>query len=240
MQENNPQQVSNPIQAASEIFYKPTAVFDAIAVKDNWSWIPFILVTVLSIVPTYLYFNLVDFQWYTNMIATAQMPDASPAETEAFANAMELGSTQMISVIGLAIGLPIIMAILAGYYTLWTRNDEKSIHGFTDWYGAMWWIAMPAIINALASCIYLTLQAPGSEISQAGLAPLSLAFLAGIDMESTWFGLTSSLRIDSIWTILLGALCLKSWTNFSFNKSLFVSALPSVLIYTVTALFALG
>ena len=68
MQENTPLSVTNPFQAASEIFYKPTQVFEAISVKDNWSWIPFIIVTAVAILPLYLYFNLVDFEWYRGII----------------------------------------------------------------------------------------------------------------------------------------------------------------------------
>lgn len=238
MQESN-HQVTNPIQAASEIFYKPRAVFDAIAVKDNWSWVPFLLVVAMSALPAFLYFNLVDFDWYKNMIATMQLPEGSPAEIEAFANTMEMGSTKIITLVSVAVGLPIVMAILAGYFALWTRNDEKSIHGFTDWYGATWWMAMPTLINALLACMYIAMQDPGTALNQAALSPLSLAFIAGTEMSDKWFGLLSSIRIDSIWTIVLGGICLKSWTNFSLQKSMIVAALPSAIIWIATFAFTL-
>jgi hypothetical protein len=232
-------QVSNPIQAASEIFYKPTAVFDTISVKDNWSWIPFILVMAMAVIPAYLYFNVVDFEWYKAMIANMQMPDSSPAEIEAFSNTMELGTTSMVSLISVLISVPILMAILAGYFTLWTRNDAKSVHGFTDWYGATWWMAMPSLVNALLGCIYIAMQDPGSQISQAALAPLSLAFIAGSSMTDDWYNLLSAIRLDGIWTIVLAGLCLKSWTNFSFTKSMIVAALPSAIIWSATLFFSL-
>jgi hypothetical protein len=239
MQENTQLDVTNPFQAVSEIFYKPTAVFNTLAVKDNWSWIPFILVLAVSVVPAFLYFNVVDFDWYRAIIAQTQMPEASPAELEAFANTMAQGTTQLITIVSVAIGLPIVMALLAGYYALWTRNDEKSVHGFTDWYGATWWMSMPTVINALLACLYMITQSIGTELNQAAMAPLSLAFIFGTDMTASWYGLLSALRIDSIWSIVLGAICLSSWTNFSMVKSVLVSALPSAIIWSIMIAVAL-
>jgi len=230
--------VSNPFQAVTDIFYRPRAVFDALAVKDNWSWIPFILIILLSLVPIYLYFNMVDFNWYSGVIAQTQLPNASPAEVDALSKAMTLGTTQTITIASIAIGMPIAMAIYAGYFTLWTRNDEKSIQGFTDWYGAMWWITMPTIINALLACIYLLVQEPNTQISVAALAPTSIAFIAGIDMTNQWFNLLNSIRVDSIWTIVLATICLRSWTNFGLTKAAIVAAIPSALIWSLTFFLA--
>ncbi|WP_395342339.1 YIP1 family protein [Ningiella sp. W23] len=232
-------EVTNPIQAASEIFYKPTAVFDAIAVKDNWSWIPFLLVVITAAIPAYLYFNIVDFDWYKNAVALAQNPEGSPAEIEAFANYMELGSTQIITALSVAIGFPIIMAILAGYFTLCTRNDEKSVHGYTDWYGAMWWMSMPTVINSLLACIVLAMQDPGAQISQAVLAPLSVAFVIGAEIGDKWINLLTGIAIHSFWGIFLGMVCLRSWTNFSQSKALIIAIIPSLLLWGLTIAFTI-
>ncbi|WP_371192868.1 YIP1 family protein [Glaciecola sp. SC05] len=242
MQESTPQSetnltVSNPLQAASEIFYHPRAVFNALSVKDNWSWIPFILVLAVSAVPVYLHFNIVDFEWYRVALATMQSPEGSPAEIEALSNNITFGMTQLITLLSIALGVPIFMVLLAGYFTLWTRNDEKSIHGFTDWYGATWWMAMPSIINALLACLYLMTQEAGTEISQSALAPLSVAFAFGTEMTDKWYGMLSSIRLDTFWTMMLAAICLNSWTNFSMTKAIVVAAIPNTLIWTLTFLY---
>lgn len=238
-QEQNSQSVTNPFQGASEIFYHPSAVFKALGVKDNWSWIPFILIVSASAMPIYLYFNMVDFDWYRVMIANMQMPDGSPAEIEAFSNTMELGATQLITMVSIGLGLPIVVAILAGYFTLWTRNDAKGMQGFTDWYGATWWMMMPSILNALLACLYLLSQESGTALNQSALAPLSIAFVIGTEMTAKWYSLLSSIRLDSLWTIALGAICLNVWTNFSKVKSVIVAAIPSALIWTITIIFTL-
>ncbi|MBT1450943.1 YIP1 family protein [Glaciecola sp. XM2] len=229
--------VTNPFQAVTEIFYRPRAVFDTIAVKDNWSWIPFFLVIAISIAPGYLYFSTVDFAWYANTTAMIALPDGSPAELEAISNTMEQGFMSMTTMISIPIAFVIVTAILGGYYTLCTRNDDKSVHGYTDWYGAMWWMLMPTLISSLLACVYLSLQTAGTPISQAAMAPLSLAFIFGIEMTDQWYGLLEAIRFDSLWTIALGAICLNSWTNFTMRKSIIIAALPSVLIWSITLLF---
>lgn len=232
-------QISNPFQAVTEIFYNPKGVFDALSVKDNWSWIPFFLIVAVSLLPGYLYFNTVDFNWYAQTSAMAALPDGSPAEIDAIANTMSPSLISMTTLISVPIGLIIVVAILAGYYTLWTRNDEKGVQGFTDWYGAMWWIMMPTLISSLAGCLYIATQAIGSEISQAAMAPLSLAFVGGVEMTSQWYTFLETIRIDTFWSMVLAVYCLKSWTDFSTTKAIIVAALPNAIIWTIMLIFAL-
>nr|WP_136249791.1 YIP1 family protein [Ningiella ruwaisensis] len=240
MQEQQTLEVTNPFQAASEIFYKPTNVFKALAVKDNWSWIPFILIILVSCAPAYLYFSVVDFDWYATQAALMQNPEGSPAELEAMKNFMEPGSTQMFVILAVVIGTPIVFAILAGYYTLVTRNDEKSLQGFTDWYGAMWWMALPAVISAVISSLYLVMQPIDAQIPQSAMAPLSLAFLFGIDMSHSLYGLLESIRLDTFWSIALGAIALNTWTNFSMLKSIIIAIIPGAIVWSITLAVALA
>lgn len=231
--------ISNPVQALTEIFYNPKGVFDALSVKDNWSWLPFILIVAVSLLPGYLYFNTVDFNWYAEMSAMAALPDGSPAEIEAITNTMSVRLISMTTLISVPIGLIIVVAILAGYYTLWTRNDEKGVQGYTDWYGAMWWIMMPTIISSLAGCLYLATQSIGSEIPQSAMAPLSLAFMGGVEMTSQWYTFLETIRLDTFWSMVLAVYCLKSWTHFSMPKAVLVAVLPNAIIWTIMLIVAL-
>ncbi|MDT0593931.1 Yip1 family protein [Glaciecola petra] len=230
--------VSNPIQAASEIFYKPKGVFDALAVKDNWSWVPFILLAVVMSLPAYLYFGVVDFEWWRDITINTSMPDASPAEKKNVMSMYQQGSTQLTSMIFSVIAPILINLILALYYTLVTRNDNKSVQGYTDWYGAMWWMSMPVLINSLVALLIIAMHDKGTELSTAVLAPLSVAYLMGIEMSSNWFNFFNGVRLDVIWTIYLSMTCVRSWTNFSANKSLIVAIIPTAFIWLLFAIFA--
>ncbi len=230
-------QVTNPLQAASEIFYKPKGVFEALAVKDNWSWIPFIIIAVVSMFPAFLYFSLVDFEWWRNVTFAEAMQDMTPAQIDAQMEATKLGVTKWATALGSVFGMVIIFLIIGFYFSLVTKNDEKSVHGFTDWYGALWWMYMPLVVNALISLLILSTYSSGSEISQSVLTPLSLAFLFGTQSSEPAFNLLSSISITSFWTIWLGKICVQTWTNFSANKSLLVSAMPSLFFWVVSLIF---
>ncbi len=227
-------QVTNPLQAASEIFYKPKGVFEALALKDNWSWIPFLLLSAVLFLPPYLYFSLVDFDWWREILVNKQLPDASPAERDNMGSFIQIGQMQWTYALGAALGPIIFHGIIGFYYSFFTRNDEKSVHGFTDWYGAMWWIAMPTLVNSLISLILLSLSEAGGQIETAIIAPLSLAYIFGVSISSQWFDLLVSIRLDFIWSVYLGALLLTTWTNFTFLKSLLIAAIPSLVIWTIS------
>lgn len=240
-EENPTTEVSNPLQAASDVFVRPAEVFKALSVKDNWSWVPFILVAAMGALPAYLYFGIVDFAWYVDLQLSLSMPDASPAEIEntrpMFGTA---ASTQITTLLIAPLSLIIYAAIMALYYTLMTRNDEKSIHSFFDWYGAQWWIMLPTLISVVIALAIIVMTEPGSQISQAVLSPTSLGYIFGTDQESKWFGFMTGLRLETFWTIYLGAICLQQWTNFSIKKSYIIAALPQVLILTLVLLWALS
>jgi hypothetical protein len=236
-------QVSNPIQAASEIFYNPRAVFEALSVRDNWSWIPFLLLGIILFLPPYLYFGVVNFDWWLDTAIMPSMANLSPAEQENRLAMYGASQTQITSAIMPAVSLIIVYAIKAFYFSMMTKNDEKSIHGFTDWYGATLWMAMPMLVSSLVSLVLLTFQEPGAEISAAILAPLSLAFILGTDMASPWFNLLTIVSIDSIWLIFLAYVCVRTWTNFSQTRAAVVALIPAIFAWSLgiaTAIFMQG
>lgn len=231
--------VSNPIQACNDIFLKPNRVFAALTEKDNWSWVPFFIVLITSVVPAYLYFGVVDFDWYQTLTLQGQMPDASPAEIENMKAMSSAGLAQNMALIFTSIFLIIVAAIMALYFTLVTRNDEKSIHSYLDWYGAQWWMMLPVVISSLVSCILIVLMEPGAQVSESVLAPLSVAYIFGVEQSSQWFRFLMGIRLESFWSIYLATVCLGQWTNFSQKKCIIVAIIPTALILGLTFAFTL-
>jgi len=230
------QEVSNPFQALNNIFLKPNGVFNALAKTNNWSWLPFFLVTGLSFVSVYMYFSFVDFDWYVEFMVAETMSDVSPAEQNAYRNAMN----QTVALVGAGVmtflGPIIVNAIFAVYLNAMTKRDESNTQGFTDWYGFIWWTQMPAILNALIALVIM-LMSSNHEVLPTVLGPLSMAYLFSIDMGSAWFGILSSLRLDMIWSIYLMTVGISCWTSFDTKKSLIIAIAPMVIIYTLWAMF---
>ncbi|MBT0584793.1 YIP1 family protein [Alteromonas oceanisediminis] len=229
-------EVTNPIQACSEIFIKPNGVFAATNVKHNWSWFPFILVIALAILPAYLYFNFVDFEWYKDLIINSSYADTSPNEQAMIRNNMSAGSMQIFSVVGAFVGYIVINAIVATYLNLMTKSDEQSTHGFTDWYGFTWWISMPSVVAGLIALVVILL-ADSHQLSPVALSPTSLAYWFGLELGSPWFGLLQSMRIESLWSIYLIAVGLTQWTAIRGSKTYIIAAAPYLIIWGVWAAF---
>lgn len=228
------QPVSNPFQACNDIFYRPSAVFKTLLEKQNWAWIPFILVVVIASLPGYLYFDFVDFTWYSNLVIDAQYGDLSPSEQQIYRDNMSAGQMQTFALIGTLVGYVIINAVLAAYLNLMTRSDEENLNGFTDWYGFTWWASLPSIIPSVIA-LFIILIASDHQLNPSALSPTSIGYWLGIPLESDWNAFTQSIRLDSFWAIFLIGTGINQWTSFSKQKSIIIAAAPYAVIWAIWA-----
>ncbi|MFT4941895.1 MAG: hypothetical protein ACI88A_004966 [Paraglaciecola sp.] len=229
------EKVSNPFQACSDIFVKPNRVFATLASTQNWSWLPFLIVVSMAILPSYLYFNFVDFNWYIQLIIDTSYANVSPAEQNAIRNNMSQGQMSVFATFGVFFGYLIINAVMATYLNIITKRDEECVQGFTDWYGFTWWISMPTVLGSLISLLILLL-ASDNQLSPVNIAPTTFAFIFDVEMSSPWFSLMQSIRIDSFWVMYLTSVGVSRWTNLSTNMSYIIAIAPYAVIWTVWAL----
>ncbi|MBU2977345.1 YIP1 family protein [Alteromonas sp. C1M14] len=232
------QGISNPFKAVSEIFVRPNGVFYTLDNTSNWSWIPFFIIAVVGSLPVFIYFNNVDFTWYKDFLVNASLSDVSPAEQQAFTDQLSQPLVKWSSTIGTVIGYMVANAILAVYLMLVTRQDEKSVHGYTDWYGFTWWVTLPVLVSSVLSLVLLLLNGD-PQISPSILNPLSVGTLLGVDISSPYSQICESLRLDMLWSIYLTAVGLGQWTQFNSNKAWIAASAPFVIIYTVWLFFTL-
>lgn len=230
------EKISNPFQACKDIFFKPNRVFATIAETNNWSWLPFLIVVSMAILPSHMYFNFVDFDWYTQLIIDTRYANISPAEQNIIRNNMGQGQMSTFSTFGVFFGYLIVNAIMATYLNMVTKKDEECLQGFTGWYGFTWWISMPTILSSLISLVIMLL-ATNPQLSPVNITPTTFAFIFDVEMTSPWFSLMQSIRIDSFWVMYLTSVGVSRWTNLSTNKSYTVAIAPYVLIWTAWALF---
>lgn len=230
--------VTNPLQACNDIFFRPNGVFNAINEKSNWSWLPFLIVVIMAILPNYLYISVIDISWYQDLVINAQYGQLSPAEMEAQKQNMTRTSMTAFTVIGTFVGLIVINAIVAAYLNITTRGDEDNANGYTDWYGFTWWAGMPIVISALIAVVLLVLS-DGGQLNPSIVFPLSLGYWMGTEMTSDWFAFLQSIRLDSFWGIYLTAVGISQWTNFSTKKAAVIAVAPWAIIWTIWAVVIL-
>lgn len=230
------EQVSNPFQACNDIFFKPTAVFATIKEKHNWSWLPFFIVLSVTVLPIFLYFNFVDFDWYMENVIIASMGDVSPAEQDVVRGMMSKSTSLYGGLIATVVILPIVTAIFAIYLNLATKADDENVQGFTDWYGFVWWVSMPSIIGSLIS-VFLILLADSHEINALVTVPTTLAYLFNAQIGSPWLTFLQSIRLEAVWTIYLTVVGIVQWTNLSSKTALKIALAPYVVIFGLWAVF---
>ncbi|WP_133469062.1 YIP1 family protein [Paraglaciecola marina] len=232
------QPVSNPFQAMKDVFIKPNQVFATIKETHNWSWIPFIVISLITAIPIYLYFSFIDFDWYRDLVIQSTAGDLSPLEQENMAKAMNQPQLLWASLIGAVLANIIANAVLALYLNITTKSDEECVQGYTDWYGFAWWTSIPSIFTSIIALIILAFS-QDPQLSPISLGPTSLAFIFGLEMSSPWFSLAQSVRLESIWVMYLIAVGLSQWTQLPIKKTYIIATAPYIVIWGAWALMLL-
>ncbi|GAC13518.1 Yip1 family protein [Aliiglaciecola lipolytica] len=231
-------QPTNPLQACLQIFSKPSGVFDAINQRNNWSWIPFILVSIFTLSPIYMYFNFVDFDWYREFTVNSVAGDLSPAEQ----NNIRAQFKPQFLVIGMLIFAfmfqVIINLVLAAYLNLMAKSDEECVNEFTDWYGFTWWVSLPSIIGFIAAIVVITFTGD-NQMPLGHLNPLAMSYWLNIDDNSKWFGLANLIKPELFLSVYLIAVGLSRWTTFNSTKIYVVAIAPFALLIGLWCLLLL-
>ncbi|GAB2695642.1 YIP1 family protein [Aliiglaciecola aliphaticivorans] len=222
-------QPNNALQASLQIFTKPNGVFEAVNNNDNWSWIPFLLVMSFVLLPLYLYYNFVDFEWYRNFIVDSTAGNLSPAEQNNIRAQIRPGYLVTGILIVAFLFQVIVNVILAAYLNLVAKTDEDCVNGFTDWYGFTWWISLPAVIGFIAAILVLAL-AESNQMPISDLHPLALSYWLGLSEDSKWFGLANLIKPELFFSVYLMAVGLSHWTKFKKVKIYTVAIAPFAII----------
>ena len=231
--------ISNPFLASAYVFFKPKLVFDALFIRENWSWVPFFMVFILAVLPGFLFFQNVDFAHWLEIFKEVNLSGLSPAEINNLTAVMSAPQMQATAIMQNLVGLLVICLVLGAYYNFISRDDEKCIQGFGDWFGAMWWCSMPLIIAYILSSIIIFVDGSNSTLRDAVMSPLSVSFIFGLAPDSSAYEFLKLISINTIWSVTLGAILLKSWTEFTTQKAFLLAFAPFVFVYGLYIGFAL-
>lgn len=221
------QSVSNPFSASLNVLFKPNGVFSILSEKQNWSWIPFLLVVLSAVLPIYLYFSMIDFDWYIDLMTSNSPPEVKAMMQSTNANQMRITSSFAVFVGALISGV-----VFAIYLNLVTKIDPDNVNGFTDWYGFSWWVSMPMVVGNIVS-LALIVTVSDAQMTPNVLYPLSLAFVFNVGIGSEWLGLLQSTGLSTLWSIYLMAIGITKWTNISTQKAFLFAAAPFVVIWLI-------
>lgn len=218
------------------IFIEPAKVYADLKDKPTFL-VPFLLISVLGALAAMLYFFNVDPEWFANHQLQAAGRDMSAAELEQARQFMP-GARTMAYITGplAAFGVAIMFAIYALYYMLAGKisgNPTSFRHGLA--LGA--WSSMPMVLGSLLAIVGIYTSSPQSTLESMQLLNIDPLFVQ-LETGHPWATLARSFSLLNLWVWFLVALGWKTWYRTGWGQALFVSLLPSVVIYGAMALFA--
>ncbi|HDY91782.1 MAG TPA: YIP1 family protein [Pseudoalteromonas sp.] len=231
----------NAFSALLDIYISPSKAFNGVEHARGWSWLAFIVMSLVSMASIYIFYSTVDMQFLINEQVAASTIDATIGEQKMIRQSIEQNAEGQVwfGLFGGVIALAIMNALMALYYMLVAKQDPASEHSYGAWYGFSTWTMMPVVISSLGT-IALVLSASTDQISQQAVFSYASInqLIIGLEIGHPFYSLLESINLFSFWSIALGMIGLKCWTNFSTNKALLFSALPSIIIFGIWAIIA--
>ncbi|MBV1777170.1 YIP1 family protein [Burkholderiaceae bacterium DAT-1] len=219
------------MQNIIEIFTEPRAVFERIQDKGQ-GWLPWLLVSILGVASSWLYFSNVDSQWLAQeLVRQASTSGASKVTVEQ----MQASITGMKY--GGIIGAPISVALLFALSAIYLLLAGKLIganQGFKQWFNFSAWASMPAVISSIAAIVAVVTMSPQTAMETLRVTTVD-ALVLHLPIDSPWRSFAGAADLMSIWSIALSTIGLQVWTRCSRMTAIVVCALPYVVIYGVWA-----
>lgn len=223
--------MANTINTMGQLFYEPKAAFETL--KDNpRGWIPLLTVIILSAAMMYWYFATVDFSWMIqNMLsANPKLDDAARATME---KAMSRNTMMWMTMAGVVIGTPVVMALSALYMLIASKFIGSDI-GFGKWMSFSAWTSMIKLIGLPLMAVQI-LTSHG-QLAMDQLNMLSLNFLLfHLPATHKWASLVTSLDVTMIWSAIVTVIGLRVWTGRSTATCVTIAVIPLAVIYGLWA-----
>lgn len=223
-----------PFAAVVRMFYEPTQTFKDLEPRKH-AWLPLVLVVLMSIVVTFWYFSVVDLEWFKEqMLSTMKASERALVEDKMSAN------TFKVSIIGTQlVGMPIIAAILGLYFMIagkLTKNPMSFSTGFA--LGA--WAYLPSILMLPLAAIQILMSSnPQFDMGALNMLSVNQLFFQ-YPMNHPLGNVYNSISVLSVWTTILGIIGFQVWGKASRATAIAVVLVPTVAIYGLWILSAMG
>jgi hypothetical protein len=231
---------TSALTIATNIFTAPGEAFAAIKERPS-PWLPLLLVLLGYCAVTYFYMSAVDFPWLMDrQLQSADLTDEQRAQTVDAMGQVPPAALAVGSAIVTCIGILIVFAIIALYYTgvsFATRTGVK----FKQWFALSWWCALPIVLGLLATLVNV-LTGDMRFVVQEAINPLSFGNLLGIDVASaatTVERTLLSLDPTTLWTLVLSILGYQALSQKSIVHATVVVLAPYGLIVLISVLGSL-
>lgn len=219
------------------IFLEPGKVFAELKEKPSFV-APFVLVTLVATLMSFMYFMKVDSAWFIDHALLSSGSEMTKAEIEQAKSFMP-GAKVMgyISLVTTPITMAIMTVIVALYYLLAGKISGSAI-GFKHGLSLACWGSMPMLLGTIVALIGVFMMTPQTSLESLMLTSVD-PLLLQLPIDSPWKKLATSFSLLTFWSIFVSATGWKVWGKTSWAEAVTVAAIPSVLIFGAMALWAL-
>ncbi len=235
-------QSTSNITILINIITAPSAAFQSLKEQPK-IFFPLLLIIFFSVVMLATYYATVDYAWMVDQMVAAQGENASEAEREQMRDAMSAMPPfvmGIISVVGAAIGIPIILVLFTAYLLLMNKLLDSQSQNFPSWLALVCWASIPGIFASIASLVNILLAHNG-QLAIESLNPLTFnSLLFQLDSTDPLSGPLNSLDLTYVWSTVLLVLGYSHWTGRNLVQSALIVLAPVLLIYGVWIAFALN
>ncbi|MEO6172694.1 MAG: YIP1 family protein [Arenimonas sp.] len=219
------------------IFLEPGKVFNELKEKPTWL-VPVLLLTVLTMVMTFMYFMKVDSAWFVDHSIAASGKEMSAAEIAQYKKIMP--GAKMMGYIGtgtIPFTMAIVISISALYYFMAGKITGTTI-GFKHALSLVSWSSMPMVLGSIVAIVGVITMSPQTSFESINLLNFD-PLVMQIPLDSPWSKLAKSFNLLSFWCVFLTALGWKTWGKTSWLQAIVVAIIPSLLIYGGMAVWAM-
>ena len=219
------------------ILTAPKDAFTAIREKPT-ALVPILLVILATASVQWGYYNAVERDFLIEELITQAQAFVNVPADQLRPNYENLSPTSLAiqSAVSIAIILPLIMALYAGYLSLISKFTYDEIR-FRQWFSLSAWTSIPTLFAALSGWVVILTNSDGM-ISIQAIQPLSLNNLI-FRSEGAWAAMLSQINLVQFWSLFLCAVGYAQWTGKSIGQAAAIVVAPYVVIYGIWSIIIL-
>lgn len=224
-----------------DLFVAPASLFQALPDRRWWGWAAFALIAVATAVSMFVFVGPMSDDWIVEQQIQQMASSMSEQDIERIRPQLESMAphTATFSAIGGVFMLGLLILLAGSLYMLLARLATSGPkRGWAAWIRLTTWTQLPLVASALG-LILLTLIAstPDQPMGMMGYASLN-NLLLDLPPGHRWYNLALNINLFTLWSVVLAAIGIRTWTNTSWAKAGLIAALPWVLVFGVWALFS--
>ena len=216
-----------PFKLLVIVLLEPNKAFTLIKERHySTLFLPLLINLIGSSLLFFWYYHTVDLSWLQHGL----LPAATETQRAAMSKVMTPTVMSLSSIVSIWLVIPIIYAIMAGYFLLVSKVKGVTI-GFGHWFAYAVWSAVPGLL-LLPIGVIMILLTPSGQLSPAQLDPASLNQLF-FHLPSTagWGKLLDAVPLPAIWSFALMVIGFRNWTSSSGVASVLLPLAPYIVFY---------